>query len=422
MQITLQQYQRALRPRRKLSTLIVAALLGVSIGAAATVVAPAHAAPPTVSGTCKLVVPPNPTTAVGLATPWQIGGGCTESNANLRVFVQAAILSADGTSVSVYDPLVIDSTTTPAVVPTPPTITSGSTVGIWVGGNDVKTDLVGAGAGQCVNGTGGPGVGATSQFGQVAFCNASAYFTAANAAITGGKLVVPPLGTSSTGAPCPTVRSFQIVDQDPSDNVQTVYLLTASGQTMQNTAANRTAFPAAVQIKNPSDNRLLTSFVDPAIGCTPWKVPDVTDSGEVTSAQPLDELQAAAYQATPLGLVPLGDEMTEINMTTENVAKTNAYRAGVDQPAISTAAPGDDTYYCKNLLAVAPPFFKAHMTEMAAKASPLPDVANNLWTFVAQRFVGTYETLFHSNCVTIAGADPVTVTYTNGVATGAAVS
>ena len=66
---------------------------------------------------CDIVVPANPLTAQGLATPYQLTGpngmtpaasGCTMANfANLGAFVQATILDPATGALSVYEPLVV---------------------------------------------------------------------------------------------------------------------------------------------------------------------------------------------------------------------------------------------------------------------------------------------------------------------------
>src|SRR6478752_7535419 len=69
---------------------------------------------------CTVSVPANPLTAAGLATPFQLGDGCTWANGGTEgVFVEATILSPAG-QLEVYDPLVINQGTTPAAAPTPP--------------------------------------------------------------------------------------------------------------------------------------------------------------------------------------------------------------------------------------------------------------------------------------------------------------
>ena len=49
--------------------------------------------------------------------------------------------------------------------------------------------------------------------GQFAYCNASAFYAAANVEILLGFLHVPNIGTGTDGLPCPTVRHFAVVDQ-----------------------------------------------------------------------------------------------------------------------------------------------------------------------------------------------------------------
>src|SRR6266571_3128804 len=102
---------------------------------------------------CTLAVPANPLSAQGLATPWQLGDGCTWANGGTEgAFVEATILSPAG-QLQIYDPLVITQGTQPAVAPTPPTIAAGSQVIISVGFNGNAVALVGTGAtqGNCID-------------------------------------------------------------------------------------------------------------------------------------------------------------------------------------------------------------------------------------------------------------------------------
>jgi hypothetical protein len=56
---------------------------------------------------CTLTVPAHPLTARGLATPWQLGDGCSMVNAGTEgAFVEATILSPTG-QLQAYNPLVI---------------------------------------------------------------------------------------------------------------------------------------------------------------------------------------------------------------------------------------------------------------------------------------------------------------------------
>ena len=154
---------------------------------------------------CDIIVPANPLTARGLATPYQLTGtdgqtpaqsGCEMTNAvNLGAFVQATILNPATGKLFVYDPLVITQGTTPAVAPVVPTLPSDAIVTIDFGFNG--TDLFQVGAtpnalkdANCVNGTAG------SIFGQVSFCNGINFFNAAFHDEREGKLVVPSEGTS----------------------------------------------------------------------------------------------------------------------------------------------------------------------------------------------------------------------------------
>ena len=380
-----------------------------------------------VNGDCTLIVPPNPLTAQGLATPYQLTatdpnqGPCNESNPNQAVFVQGAVIDPATGKISIYNPLVIDKGTKPAIAPVVPQLPPGGIVAIWGGGNDNNTTLRGTQGslkqGLCVNGING------SIFGQVWYCNAPAFFKVANQAIAAGKLVPPPIGKAKDGLPCPTVRDFSVVDQDQSDNVTSDYLVTASGQTAQATAANIAALPNATSAANGSDNRLLDSFIDVALGCTPWMAPDLADPGKMVPAQPLNELQAAAQQASPVAIIPNRDPMVLVG-NNRNLDKLNAYRVGVDQPSSQNAQDSSTGTYCTNLLAISPQRIMLDARFTKTIPSPDPAAANTLFTFLAQRFVTTYGAEAPGlNCQKLIGsADPVSVkTDKNGVAISATI-
>ena len=92
---------------------------------------------------CTLTVPANPLSAQGLATPWQLGDGCSMANAATEgAFVEATILAPNG-QVQVYNPLVITAGTTAAATPAAPTIARGSQVIIDVGFNGTNLVLQG---------------------------------------------------------------------------------------------------------------------------------------------------------------------------------------------------------------------------------------------------------------------------------------
>jgi len=386
---------------------------------------PAVAAVPAVPNmNCTLIVPSYPLTAQGLATPYQLfgtnaaaDGPCNESNANQSAMVQAAIIDTDTGQISIYNPLVIDQGTTPAVAPVVPRLPKNSVVALWFGFNGNILTLQGAFANtlanaKCVSGT--PG----SPFTQVSYCDAPNFFQAADKAIANGQLTIPALGTAIDGQPCPTLRSFFIVDQDQSDNVTTKYLLTTGGQIAQYNAANLANLKGATPLLNPGDNILFSGFVDPTLGCKPFMANDLTNPGQQTIALPLNELQARVRQAAPVGVVPGTDPMV-LNNNALSQTKDNLYRDGVDQPIALDAYADDGARYCRELLRIAPARLFNTTTETALTngTSLAPAVATNLFSFLIQRYVASYTLL---NCETLTGiADPVTATMNaDGVFTG----
>jgi hypothetical protein len=378
-----------------------------------------HAAA-TVNGDCSIMVPANPLTAQGLAMPYQLvatnpdNGPCNEANKAQAAFVQGAIIDPATGAISIYNPLVIDKGTQPAAQPILPTLPQGAIVGIWFGSNGNNLTLTGTDgslkASNCVNGVN------NSNFGQFAYCNAKAFFQAANQAIQAGKLVPPALGTGRDGMTCPTVRDFGVVDMDQSDNVTTTYLVTANGQTAQMNAANSAALQNTTAQVNGSDNRLLAVALDSALGCSPWMAPDLANAGKMASALPLNELQAAAHQAKPVALVPNLDPMVLVN-NQRNLDKLNAYRAGVDQPRLNDPAQSNTQSYCAFLRMVGPSRILADASFTIQQPSPDSAAANSLLTFLEQRFVASYEAN-GLNCTKLVNMpDPVTVqTDANGVA------
>ena len=87
-------------------------------------------------------------------------------------------------------------------------------------------------------------------------------------------LTIPAAGTGKDGQACQTTRDFALIDQDQSDNAVAHYLFdAATGQSAQATAANQASLPRATVETNGSDNGLLDTFVDPALGCTPFTAP-----------------------------------------------------------------------------------------------------------------------------------------------------
>jgi hypothetical protein len=412
---------RGSQPANSSPTLTIAQLAAAS---AARVRPTPSQAPPAAPGTCALFVPEDPLSARGLATPWELtsdgAGPCHESDPNVTAFVEAAVLDPATGQVAAYDPVVIDRGSRPAIEPTRPDLPDHAVVGIWVGYNGSSVTLRGPGARSCVNGADG------SIFGQNAFCNADAFFDAANQAIRAGKLAVPALGTARDGKPCPTTRDFSVVDQDQSDNTTTTYLLTQRGRIAQNTPANAARLNGATVLTNGSDEGLLDRAIDTALGCAPWKVPNLADPSRqlMSTSWPLNELMAAARQAPPIALVPANDPFVA-GAAGPSLSKLNAYRVGVDQPAVSSLSQAPTLTYCRNLLGTGLPRIAADQQFTGPAASPAPDVADSLFNFLAVRFSQSFSNddgFLH--CQQLLGVqNPVTLqTNAGGVVTGATIN
>ncbi len=385
-----------------------------------------------VNDTCVIVVPAHPLTAKGLATPYQLTGpggetpaasGCEMINwINLGAFVQATILNPKTGALSVYDPLVITQGTTPAVRPVVPKLPPHAVVTIDIGFNGPR--LLQAGAtptalaeGNCTDGE--PG----SPFGQVSFCNGPNFFKAALGMMHAGRMDVPAAGTAhamiasggslGTGRECPTTRNFDMIDQDPSDNVTTQYILNpATGQTAQDNAANAAMMQGDPKPVNGSDNALIDDFLDPALGCKPFMAPDLANHGAMTTSQALDELLAAANQPPNAALIPENDGMVTDLGGGIDPAKTDLYRSEIGQPMVGSPADAASTpqMFCQNMLNIQTAFLAANEKVLAAAPSPIPTVGDTLFTFLANRLAGSFDNL---NCANFGLTDPVQIV-TNG--------
>src|SRR5690242_7624610 len=384
-----------------------------------------------VNTNCDIVIPAHPLTAKGLATPFLLTGpagtspaasGCQMINSlQLGAFAQATILDPATGKLYVYNPLVITKGTKPAVKPVVPKLPRHAIVTIDIGFNGEILRQAGAtpnalAEGRCTDGMPGP-----------------AFFKAAFAAERAGKLRVPAAGFSSrmvatmgalgTGRECPSVRNFDMVDQDPSDNVTTSYLLNpATGRTAQDTAANKARMPGAKVLENGSDNALIDDFLDPALGCTPFEAPDLGNHGALTTSQALDELFAARNEPKNAALVPENDGMVTDLAGSIDVAKTNLYRSEIGQAPISSQTQGNSSaqMFCQNLINIQGPFVAANQNLLQAGPSPVPTAGDNLYTFLASRLAGSFDDL---NCKNFGLAQPVTmVTNGAGAATQATIN
>jgi hypothetical protein len=357
---------------------------------------------------CTVTMPAHALTAQGLASPWELGGGdgegCDETVKDEAAFVDATIYDPATNELSIYRPLVVTAGTEPAVDPPVPALPAGAVVEISVGFNGDELTLADRNGGRdaaeahCVNGM--PG----SIFGQEIFCNAPALFAAA-----GGTVAFPGRETSSDdGRPCPTTESWEIVDQDQSDNTTTNYLV-AGARTAQNTVANQRRLGGAV-IGNGSDNNLYTRFYAPAIHCRPPTATDLTDPDHpvqsTTSA--MLSLYARSVDDPLPALIPLGDPFTQLDGR-PSLAKTNLYRDQVDQPRAATRAAASTATYCRNLLNVG--LVKIELDKPFLEAfgsSPDTGISSDLHLFVLNRFMESWDNLACERHTGI--PNPVTVT------------
>jgi hypothetical protein len=358
-------------------------------------------AAPAFAQDCTLTLPPGPLTASGLSTPFILSGaGCDETSGTTGAFVGGAIYDPTAHTISVYNPLVISAGHPAAIPPTPITVPAGATVALWFGydGNNLTLadTTMGAdlSASHCVNGD------ENGVFQQFSYCNAVAFFAAANADAT-LLASVPSLGISPKDhQTCPSPRDFSVVDQDQSDNLPTSYLI-SGGQLAQDTPPNRAALTGAgfVVIHNPSDELLTAVLLDPLLGCTPWTVTDLADtnaSKQMLPSLPTNELQSAMFGPSPIALVPANDPMTtdpELTIGAYDLIKVNLYREGVDQPDAGSLAAADPTAYCTHFRGINPAKLLLDKPYLTPGGSPNPAAASNLWTFLALRYVTSYGLL-----------------------------
>ena len=367
------------------------------------------------STNCTVTVPDRPLTAQGLATPWVLGDGCTWANGGTEgVFIDATILAPNG-QIQVYNPLVINQGTTPAVAPTPPTIARGSQVILSAGFNGNALALVGRGArqGHCIDAYGNSLMNQTPQ------CNAVNFYRMANFEIARGLLKIPATGTGKDGQACQTTRDFALIDQDQSDNAVASYLFDpATGHAAQATAANVAAMTGATVESNGSDNGLLDKFVDPALGCTPFTAPNPTNPAGASSSQALNELSARQNQKGTIALLPANNPQLLVGGQF-SLGKTNMYRAETDMPLLprNTNLDRNAGQYCQDMINIATPRLKLDAQFETDTASPVPDLGDNLADFLAARLSGSFDNL---NCKNYGLTNPVTLTTNaDGVATGA---
>ncbi len=336
---------------------------------------------------CTLIVPKNPLSAAGLATPYQLvatdpaNGPCNETNNVQSAFVQAAIFDPANGEVSVYHPLVIDAGTKPAVAPVVPTLPANAIVALWFGMNGDSLTLTAESPAtlpdaNCVNGA--PG----------------SVFRPGRVSVTPITFSKPPTrrsparsckcrrwGRPATGCLVRRCVISTLSTRIRAINLPTLYLVTTNGLLAQYSAKNVAALKGAVTLGNPSDNRLLDVFLDGAMGCKPFMAPDLGNPGQWVPAQALNELQARMEQGTPVALMPGGDPMTQL-AGNDDRAKVNEYRRNVDQPVAESYEDIDTARYCRQMLRIAPTRLLNNKKVLSAFYTPDAGAANNLYNFM----------------------------------------
>jgi hypothetical protein len=379
--------------------------------------------------TCDIIVPANPLSARGLATPYQLTGpngmtpaqsGCEMSNgAKLGAFVQATILDPATGALSVYEPLVITQGTrpdTPGMKLLLPVIPADAVVTIDFGFNG--TDLVQVGAtpttladAHCVSGQ--PG----SAFGQTSFCNGAGFFNAVRQAERKGLLKVPSPGTSNaivpsggdlgTGRSCPVISNFEVAGLGPGESVTTYLLNPLTGQTAQDNRAYRSYVAGATLLQGNSANAVLDQYVDPILGCTPFMAPDLSNFNAPAFSEALDEIAAGAYQPKTPALVPENDKVV-MDGGEPDPAKTDLYREELGQGPVSalTDKSSSPAMYCQNLVDIQTPFLAANQKLLVTGQSPVAATADNLLTFLANDLSASFTSL---GCQQFHLTNPVTL-------------
>jgi len=175
-------------------------------------------------------------------------------------------------------------------------------------------------------------------------------------------------------------------------------------------------------LTNGSDNALIDKFMDPALGCTPFMAPDLGNNNAPATSQALDELLAMRNMPKVPALVPENDPMVLTATGHLDPAKTNLYRAEVGQPRISPANDKFDSpaNYCQDMINIQGPFLAANQAVFTGQPTPVKDVGEDLFTFLANRLLMSFDNL---GCQSFGLKNPVTVVLDGaGAATSATIN
>jgi len=105
----------------------------------------------------------------------------------------------------------------------------------------------------------------------------------------------------------------------------------------------------------------------------------------------LNELQATR-QGAPVALIPSDDPMVLSNGKV-SIRKVNAYRKGVDQALIMHLSQATAKSYCENFDKIAPGYIESISKQLVKGPSPDTGAADNLLTFMGQRYQASWTNL-----------------------------
>ena len=382
---------------------------------------------------CNIEVPNDPLNT-GLFLPWYVSTDpesavpCTQTIKSSAVFVESTIVDLITGELFVYYPLILDNGTFP-VVPILKTIlpkTYSTIISFGSNGESIKLIPSRNDPNSLINANCNYGIdnnGTISQFGQVAFCNAVNFYDNINKLIMKNLVKIPNIGKTQKGDICPTTRSYQVVDADPNDNSLSTYIITENMEVVQNYPENAKQLKVANIIGNGSDNRLLSVFISPAVGCHSFQVPDLVVKQILRYSMALNDIQSNLLQfllpQEDIALVSFNNPMTLLDGNI-SINKTNLYRQNVNQPLFYGTieeAKNYDTLFCNKLEEITIPFLIKYHYELTNFVSPDNENADNLLNFLCNRFVGTWGIL---NCQELTGKIcPIQVTFNNeGIAIG----
>jgi len=148
-------------------------------------------------------------------------------------------------------------------------------------------------------------------------------------------------------------------------------------------------------------------------------MPSLDDPGQMVPSQAVNELQAHLLQLTPVARIPGGDPMVEF-AGHPDLSKDNLYRMGMDQP-VANYQTFRTSPYCREMLRALPKMVLDKNLETNFPAIA-PAAASNTFTFLAQRFVASWELL---NCQSLININPpitLTTDPNTGVVTAAKIN